>query len=96
MSEQTVAMRAVVSFHGLTKDDIIHVDPKDEYYQALHAGGFLAYAYPEDDPDAQATILNVNQQGETTTILGVRSAPSRRGRRGREAEPDSDGEADSE
>lgn len=90
--EKTVALAAVISFNGLTKDDIIHVDPQDPYYAGLLAGGFLAYAYPEDDPQAVATILNVNQHGEETTILGVRPARSKR----RRAEEDADGTPDPE
>lgn len=81
MSEaKTVALRAVVGFHGVTQNEIIHADPTDPHYAGLLAGGFLAYAYPEDDPGAQATILNVNQSGDVTTVLGVTPARQRRSR----------------
>jgi hypothetical protein len=96
MSDKTVALRAVVGFHGLSENDIIHVDPADEHYKALLDGGFLAYAYPEDDPKAQATILNVRQDGEVTSVLGVRPARARRGRSAEAVAEDPDGEADSE
>jgi hypothetical protein len=93
MSEpKTVALRAVVGFHGLSQNDVIHVDPADPHYAGLLDGGFLAYAYPEDDPDAQATILQVDTRGEETTILGVRPARARR----RRSEEDSDGTPDPE
>jgi hypothetical protein len=92
---KTVALRAVVGFHALTQGEIIHVDPEDPHYVALLDGGFLAYAYPEDDPGAQATILQVNQQGDETTILGVRPARQRRTRRSEEVEYP-DGATDSE
>jgi len=77
-SENTVALRVVAGFHGLSQNDIIHVDPDDEYYRNLMSIGLLAYAYPEDDPAAQATILATNEQGETTTLLGVRAARPKR------------------
>lgn len=80
MTEKTVALRAVVGFHGVTQNDIIHADPEDPHFAGLLAGGFLAYAYPEDDPGAQATILNVNQTGDVTTVLGVAPARQRRTR----------------
>lgn len=108
MTNETVALRATVSFHGLTQGDIIHVDPNDPHYAGLMEIGLLVYAYPEDDPQAQATILASNAAGETTTILGVRPARARRSRR-TDTEPvppsgsedvsdkvDSDGEADPE
>lgn len=90
--EKTVALRAVVGFHGLTQNQIIHVDPADPHYAGLLDGGFLTYAYPEDDPAAQATILQVDSDGEETTILGVRPARARRRRSGE----DSDGTPDPE
>lgn len=94
MTEKTVALRAVVGFHGVTQNDIIHADPEDPHFAGLLAGGFLAYAYPEDDPGAQATILNVNQTGDVTTVLGV--APARQRRTRAEKAAGSDGEADPE
>jgi hypothetical protein len=106
--EKTIALRAVVSFHSLTENDIIHVHPDDEHYLSLMEIGLLVPAYPEDDPKAQATVLASNEQGETTTILGVRPARQRRSRRTDAAavppsgsedvsdKVDSDGEADPE
>jgi len=98
MTDKTVALRAVVGFHALSQNDIIHVNPDDPHFAALLDGGFLAYAYPEDDPGAQATILNVNQQGDVTTVLGVRPARQRRLRRTDAAplEDDLDGTSDPE
>lgn len=82
--EKTVALRAVVGFHGVSQNEIIHANPYDPHYAGLLAGGFLTYAYPEDDPAVMATILQVNTAGEETTILGVR--PARRRRRSEEVE----------
>jgi hypothetical protein len=95
--DRTVALRAVQGFHGLSKDDIIHVDPENPHFLALMDLGVLVYAYPEDDPAAQATVLQVSEQGDETTILGVRPARQRRLSR-KDASPieADDGEADPE
>jgi hypothetical protein len=97
MSDETVALKVLVSYGAVTAGQTLHTPiPLSDYYLALIDMGLLSA--PETDGEESGQVLAVDERGDETSLLGVMPA-RRRGRPRKVALPEpmeaDSGQADS-